>query len=535
MCNIKNYIIFKSIIILFIGMYFCSYGQYYNETFLCNDLNVISNTFQVKNNKIYLCNINLDTNCSASYCFRNTFNIVNTNNGHFDTTINYRSSDEILAQYPISKLKSHNNYFYAAGSIIDTHNTFKYVYVVYDTFGNKVHYVIYNLSMAFAPSDVLILNENRIAIAGLGQRIIGVTPQVPALVIIDTIGNVLSSRVYDSIEYSLYTYVWAKSIVALDSGNILIACEGFKNISSPNANSSKYATALIKVDSNGYEKWHNILIDTNIRSVLSFQKTSDGGYISCGAYITYRGPLQSYVIQPTITKWDSNINVQWVKHYLEDRSDSSGGEFFDIQEINNNNIIACGFGGETVNGVNTRGGLIQKVDGTGNILWRRYYRTQTYGVNDYFFRFYDIDFMPNGDIIVLGEYQPTDGVSIPQQGWLLRIDSNGCILDSNYCGLTSVIDEPYKNEEELLKNEIGIYPNPANDIINITFKNSSLNLSDKLHVRIFDVQGREVYNQLENYKEILQFDISKFESGLYFVKIKSEDNKVFSNGKFICR
>lgn len=70
-----------------------------------------------------------------------------------------------------------------------------------------------------------------------------------------------------------------------------------------------------------------------------------------------------------------------------------------------------------------------------------------------------------------------------------------------------------------------IYPNPANDIINIDLNN----LSENMIFELFDIQGRKVLSAyLDNNKEI---SVKHLNSGVFFYKIA--DNSVILNGKLI--
>lgn len=71
-------------------------------------------------------------------------------------------------------------------------------------------------------------------------------------------------------------------------------------------------------------------------------------------------------------------------------------------------------------------------------------------------------------------------------------------------------------KENNLENQIIIYPNPIKDILNIKTENSILST-----VSIIDFQGREVLTKSTNLNSI---NMSKFSSGVYFLKIKSDNN-----------
>lgn len=76
-------------------------------------------------------------------------------------------------------------------------------------------------------------------------------------------------------------------------------------------------------------------------------------------------------------------------------------------------------------------------------------------------------------------------------------------------------------EEPENDNEVFLYPNPANQILNIEFKNP---VEGKLNVFISDVQGRMVGNSVfENVSRQFQLNMTDLSSGIYFVQIRTAE------------
>ena len=92
--------------------------------------------------------------------------------------------------------------------------------------------------------------------------------------------------------------------------------------------------------------------------------------------------------------------------------------------------------------------------------------------------------------------------------------------------INSVIATGIQNFETI-KNELWIYPNPANRNINIR---TEINLNNA-DVFIYDISGKEVIqlNKISGNSFLLSLD--KLNSGVYFVKINS--NNKTTTGKFI--
>jgi len=106
--------------------------------------------------------------------------------------------------------------------------------------------------------------------------------------------------------------------------------------------------------------------------------------------------------------------------------------------------------------------------------------------------------------------------------------------ETEYCYQVEVVyndcGETFKSGEECLTvlsindfsgtQAFSIFPNPANG--NVTIEGAGLN-----RVEIYDVQGRRLA-EYNNVKGNLQTNVSKYESGIYFVKMYSENNQMIT-------
>jgi hypothetical protein len=74
-------------------------------------------------------------------------------------------------------------------------------------------------------------------------------------------------------------------------------------------------------------------------------------------------------------------------------------------------------------------------------------------------------------------------------------------------------------DNSLIGNEIKIYPNPANDILNIEFDSHSYSL---VSIELFSVLGRRYYESESKYKGLIikQIPVSELSDGIYFIVIK---------------
>lgn len=76
--------------------------------------------------------------------------------------------------------------------------------------------------------------------------------------------------------------------------------------------------------------------------------------------------------------------------------------------------------------------------------------------------------------------------------------------------------------------QLNIYPNPAQDVVNIEGK---LNYKGEIFVSIFDITGKEIisstYHKTDAQSDIqLPLNVSKLSAGMYFVQLYAAGNKV---------
>ena len=98
----------------------------------------------------------------------------------------------------------------------------------------------------------------------------------------------------------------------------------------------------------------------------------------------------------------------------------------------------------------------------------------------------------------------------------MRTDANGCVSDD--CGeveyVTSIEEIEYFNKE------VKIYPNPATSILNI----SLLDVASQYSIQIYNVQG-EIVKVVEPNEITTEIDVSNFFSGLYFMRVESNEGR----------
>ena len=100
-------------------------------------------------------------------------------------------------------------------------------------------------------------------------------------------------------------------------------------------------------------------------------------------------------------------------------------------------------------------------------------------------------------------------------------DSEGGLIATPQFNIVIDPDVMIATEDILDQNEISIFPNPANDLINIGFTKP---VNEEIIVRIFSVQGKLLAERMvKNSQDLIQMETSRFANGIYFVQVRTEE------------
>jgi hypothetical protein len=168
-------------------------------------------------------------------------------------------------------------------------------------------------------------------------------------------------------------------------------------------------------------------------------------------------------------------------------------------------------------------GWLHKSTYDGDSIWTREY--EFLETIDSEHTFYDIQQAPDHGFVLVGEVKDMQFIdTIPQQGWILKVDEYGCLIPG--CQLVDV-------EEVLAPHfELAVYPNPATEYISFQIK-STASLPSSSAVRIIDLNGRVLKSfdePDENVTYLLSVD--HYPGGTYFVQYL-EQGQILATQAFI--
>lgn len=116
------------------------------------------------------------------------------------------------------------------------------------------------------------------------------------------------------------------------------------------------------------------------------------------------------------------------------------------------------------------------------------------------------------------------------------IDSNALwdFVVGNYAGGINLYMQDILTTSDLTdasntKFDVIVYPNPANNSINIMLNQKTISSYD---IDVFDINGKLLYQSQNQYGNV-EIDISTFPKGMYIIKVNSPQTSFSKHEKFI--
>ncbi len=272
----------------------------------------------------------------------------------------------------------------------------------------------------------------------------------------------------------------------------------------------------IKVDSLGTMQWQKSYGGQYADEAWSVIQCKDSSVVLAGYHSTY-DPSDPFfcdagIFAPYVIKINQQGDTLWERTFGESKDNTTIRK---IRELPDGSLIATGqiSRDSTFKSM----GFIVKIASNGDSLWYHIYThfQGIWSINE----LYDIRPTNDGGYIACGSIlaHAPDTVEGKQYAWILKIDSNGCEVAN--CLINSITNFP----SDL--NSLLIFPNPSNGIFYINKKDEM----PSTFWSIYDVLGKVVLsgNELPD-----EFNLEKFNSGIYFYRIQMRGGGIFS-GKVI--
>lgn len=182
------------------------------------------------------------------------------------------------------------------------------------------------------------------------------------LVKTDSVGSLIWENTYDILEYDAGYSV----IQTIDSGFVITGeariSDGYHTYSH---------LFVMKINQNGENEWQKVFYN-NLEGGKSIIQANDGNYFLCG-FTRREGDKWSNLL---IMKLDTEGDSIWSKNYGSQKKEFG----IDIKQLNSNDLIICGYIGDTNNNDNVNSYFI-KADLNGDTIWTRTFNSPGYDIS----------------------------------------------------------------------------------------------------------------------------------------------------------
>ncbi len=336
--------------------------------------------------------------------------------------------------------------------------------------------------------QILQLDSNKLAILcwARTQRNSSAENRV-VIILTDTNGVLLKKVIYAPFQRKL---AYAIDMVQLNDGSLLLVG------SNPYFNGWAKGVAM-RIDTALNIIWAKEYNSQDQVTLLQHAAQKKNGKILIAGYMNYSGTTNDYdglLLEVNL----NNGNI-----IRDKRFEPEFANFFDGIVILPDEKIVIGGGTDNLDTLSSDA-AIWKLDSNWNVIWYHIYSQPYLGncfsaENPYSFRR-----TKDGGFVFAGFTR--NPVTCSQDGMIIKLDSNGCLQQG--CSFVGTEDE------QIWKSEIRIYPNPANEVLNIE------NASAYTWLKLYTMQGSLIYTKLLQFeKEII--NLSEINAGLYMLQIEN--------------
>lgn len=181
---------------------------------------------------------------------------------------------------------------------------------------------------------------------------------------------------------------------------------------------------VLKLDAQGNVQWQSVLgpMGSTVAILNAIQPTSDGGYVTTGNYYTSSSRCQPFQCESGfVVRLGANGGVLW-----QEVLNSA------ISTLWTDSIVQTSDGGYVTAGewfgTNQKGGLLVKLDSSGNILWQNAYSGGSYFGTELGVGIYSVRQTADGGYFLAGDGEDKLVLNDPLVPWLGKVDSSGNLL-----------------------------------------------------------------------------------------------------------
>ena len=318
-----------------------------------------------------------------------------------------------------------------------------------------------------------------------------------------------------------YTVVRAIDFLQTDNGYIIAGHIIKDNV---DVADMKMHVRIIQTDNQGIAQssWTDWSSDLNVRP-YGLTALADGGFLYGGITGWYNTTTNGHDCLAHIVKLNPDFSKDWDLE-LGDTTSSVLINFREIIPVGEDEYIATG---HEYRDSMSMGWLI-RFNLAGEVIWDSYFSiVPVTGINEPLHEFFDLKQTPDNGFVMVGYGHNVQATFEGNPGffaWLVKTDSVGCLVP----GCQDFLET---GTNDLPPIRLSVYPNPANDILNIYYNDADF--TGKSELMIYDMKGSLVKSwKLQSNDMTYVYDVSGLSAGIYVIELMTEGIGQFSE-KFV--
>jgi hypothetical protein len=240
----------------------------------------------------------------------------------------------------------------------------------------------------------------------------------------------------------------------------------------------------------------------------------DGDIITFGQQPLEIIDWNTYIVQPMLTRLNSNYEVVWQRPVWRSGYHSPGHGLYDIKQVSDGYFVGSGHVRSVVDNDPTTVGWLFKFTAFGDSLWSRYYLPpfDTIGntlLNGSFFSFGELS---SGNLVSGGS---ASGDGPQRRCWIIKTDANGCQGETPCEVLTGLAEAEPMGEQGMR-----VFPNPASRHLTVAWQGAAP--SGTGHFTLYNMQGQAVWAVTKPSAPEVPLQLPELPPGVYALRVEVE-------------
>jgi hypothetical protein len=237
----------------------------------------------------------------------------------------------------------------------------------------------------------------------------------------------------------------------------------------------------------------------------------DGDIITFGQQPLEIIDWNTYIVQPMLTRLNSNYEVVWQRPIYRSGYHSRNNGLHEIKQVSDGYFVGSGHVSTNVDGNSTRTGWLFKFTAFGDSLWSRYYLPPFDTLNNPILggSFFSFGELSSGNLVSGGEANG-DG---SRRCWIIKTDANGCQGETP-CEVLTGVAEAEPMGEPMGEQGMRVFPNPTQGTLQVVLSEEA----EQASLILYNLQGQAAFQAVvTGQRTTLQLPVP---AGIYWARLQ---------------